>query len=85
LVAEQYCPVESNGLTMLGGAGGVSATFNAAVASDGKGMEQYAINLVTCVRKEGDKALVLICQNHIAALKTHGDAMESMLKSSKVR
>lgn len=64
---------------------GLTATFHNAVASDGEGTEKYSVNLVTYVRKEGDKALILLCQNPLRALDKHGDAMEAVLKSMKVR
>ncbi|MFZ4595191.1 MAG: hypothetical protein ACOYOF_13120, partial [Verrucomicrobiaceae bacterium] len=64
---------------------GLTATFNHAQASDGEGTEKYSVNLVTYVRKSGDKSLVLLCQNPLRALDKHGDAMEAVIKSIKVR
>lgn len=64
---------------------GLTATFHNAVASDGEGTEKYSVNLVSYVRKKGDKTLILLCQNPLRALDKHGDAMEAVLKSIKVR
>ncbi|MDB6069306.1 MAG: hypothetical protein JWL81_477, partial [Verrucomicrobiales bacterium] len=52
---------------------------------DGGDTEKYSVNPVTYVRKEGDKALILLCQGPFRALDEHGDAMETVLKSIKVR
>ncbi len=64
---------------------GLTATFQNAQASDGEGTEKYAVNLVSYVRKSGDKSLILLCQNPLKALEKHGEAMEAVIKSIKVR
>jgi hypothetical protein len=64
---------------------GLTTTFHNAVASDGEGTEKYSVNIVTYVRKTGDPSLMLICQNPLKALDKHGDAMEAMIQSIKVR
>lgn len=64
---------------------GLTATFHNAQASDGEGTEKYSVNLVSYVRKSGDKSLILLCQNPLRALEKHADAMEAVIKSVKVR
>ena len=64
---------------------GLTATFQHAQASDGTGTEKYSVNLVTYERKSGNKVLILLCQNPMRALEKHADAMETVLKSIKVR
>ncbi len=64
---------------------GLTATFQNAQASDGEGTEKYGVNLVSYVRKSGDKSLILLCQNPLKALDKHAEAMEAVIKSIKVR
>lgn len=64
---------------------GLTATFQNAVASDGEGTEKYSVNLLSYVRKSGDKALIFLCQNPLRALDKHADTMEAVIKSIKVR
>jgi hypothetical protein len=64
---------------------GLTATFNNAQASDGDGTEKYSVNLISYVRKSGDKSLILLIQKPLRALEKHADAMESIIKSVKVR
>lgn len=64
---------------------GLTATFQNAVASDGEGTEKYSINLLSYVRKSGDKALIFLCQNPLRALDKHADTMTDIVKSIKVR
>lgn len=64
---------------------GLTATFHNAQASDGEGTEKYAVNLVSYVRKSGDKSLVLLCQHPLKALEVHAEALGGVIKSVKVR
>ena len=64
---------------------GLTAIFQNAQASDGEGTEKYSVNLVTYIRADGDKALILLCQTPLRALDKHADAMEAVIKSIKVR
>lgn len=64
---------------------GLTATFQNAQASDGEGTEAYSVNLVSYVRKSGDKALILLCQNPMRAIDKHAASMDAVLKSIKVR
>ena len=64
---------------------GLTATFHNAVASDGEGTEKYSVNLVSYVRKAGDKSFILLCQNPLRALDKHADAMQAVIQSIKAR
>ena len=64
---------------------GLTATFQNAVASDGEGTEKYSVNLLSYVRKSGDKSLIFLCQNPLRALDKHAETMEGIVKSIKVR
>jgi hypothetical protein len=64
---------------------GLTATFQNAQASDGEGTEKYSVNLITYVRKSGDKSLVFLTQNPLRALDKHADAMQAVVRSIKVR
>jgi hypothetical protein len=64
---------------------GLTATFQNAQASDGEGTEKYSVNLITYVRKSGDKSLIFLTQNPLRALDKHADAMQAVVRSIKVR
>lgn len=64
---------------------GLTATFQNAQASNGEGTERFGVNLLSYVRKSGDKSLILLSQFPLRALDKHADAMEAMGRSIKVR
>lgn len=64
---------------------GLTATFSHAQAATRQGNEPYSVNLLSYVRKKGNKVLILLCQNPLSALKEHAAALEAVLQSVKVR
>lgn len=62
---------------------GVYAKFHHAIAKAGD--QEISVNMAEYVREKGDKFMVLICQHPVAALEVHGDAIEKMIQSVKVK
>lgn len=82
---QKYTSVEwSDDLVNTDEALGLTATFVHGKAEDAKGLK-YSINFAQYVRKEGVKFMMIICQHPLAALRAHGDDIEAMIKSIKVR
>jgi hypothetical protein len=62
---------------------GLTAIFDNAVAVDSE--VKYSVNFVQYVRKGSDKFLLLLSQQPLKALDTHGEAMSEIIKSIKVK
>jgi hypothetical protein len=62
---------------------GVTAKFHSGTAKAGD--QEISVNIAEYVRAKGDKFLVIICQHPVAALDVHGDAIEKMVQSVKVK
>ena len=83
--SEKYTSVEwSDDQVNKDDALGLTATFEHGSAEDAKG-NKYSINFAQFVRKSGDKFMMLICQHPLSAAKVHGDNLEAMLQSIKVK
>lgn len=62
---------------------GLTAIFDNAVAIDSE--VKYSVNFVQYVRKGSDKFLLLLSQQPLKALDTHGEALSEIIKSIKVK
>lgn len=63
---------------------GLTSVTHKGVASDGEGTQKYLLFLISYVKKEGDKSLILLCQCPFDSVEKYGDTLDAVIKSVKV-
>ncbi|MCX6855387.1 MAG: hypothetical protein NTV80_10845 [Verrucomicrobia bacterium] len=64
---------------------GLTSVTHKGVASDGEGTQKHLLFLISYVKKEGDKSLILLCQCPFDSVEKYGDTLDAVIKSVKVR
>jgi len=64
---------------------GLTSFTHKGVASDGEGTKKYILFLVSYVKKEGDKSLILLCQCPFDSFEKHADTLGEVIKSVQMR